>query len=100
MQNKTYHIFSTACHRFLFHAPPPSLLLCKVLGVIDRYERVLERLAEIARRKEEERNKFKLAAERRRLEEQSKAATYEAKRREGLLVLQHKIMAARADPHR
>eukprot|EP00615_Pteridomonas_danica_P015603 CAMPEP_0114376780 /NCGR_PEP_ID=MMETSP0102-20121206/588_1 /TAXON_ID=38822 ORGANISM="Pteridomonas danica, Strain PT" /NCGR_SAMPLE_ID=MMETSP0102 /ASSEMBLY_ACC=CAM_ASM_000212 /LENGTH=829 /DNA_ID=CAMNT_0001531197 /DNA_START=301 /DNA_END=2791 /DNA_ORIENTATION=+ len=67
--------------------------------VIDRYMRVRDRLAEIARKRQEEKSQYKLAAERRRLEEEAKAAIFEATRREALLKLQQDMVAARSDPH-
>lgn len=107
-------------HRGHVTAEEFGIFAVAVHCVIDRYMRVRETLAEIARKREQEKNKFKLEAERRKvntlacgcgiphnvlfrfllkMEENAKAAVYEAQRRDALLKLQQEMVKARSDPH-
>jgi len=58
-----------------------------------------ERIAVLVKKREDERNKFKIAAEKRAAEEREHARLLEEKRRADLLALQLQMAASRADRH-
>ena len=70
-----------------------------VANIYDQYLKVKRKFAEMETKKHDERHKFALAAEQRKVEEAQMAAEFEAKKRAALEALQKQILESRLDPH-